>query len=334
MISNNSSNRPYLSLTELEAFDLHSPVRDGERRFLCPLCGTDKPRDATHRSFSLNSSNGLYHCKRCNTKGRLREFWAAKDTVASSEQAKGAARLRAQRQLKRAFEVQQPVLQNKSEAVSDVIVPSNHTDWRLIWSRAGELEATAGASYLRSRGLSLEVANASGVRFVSHWGGAPALVFPFRDTGGEIVALGGRCIRECRISKPASGPKSLGAFWAYAPDACSPSGCFGPLDENMPSVLVCEAPLDALSLAQAGYPSLALGGTHTPDWLVQRLAFRRVALAFDADEPGDKAAATLTTRLLSFGAHPFRLYPDGAKDWNAVLQANGASYLADHLLAV
>src|ERR1051325_4926779 len=67
-----------LALADLEAFDPQAPPRDGERRFLCPLPAcADKPTDAAHRSLSVNMSTGLWHCSRCDTGGKLREWWTA-----------------------------------------------------------------------------------------------------------------------------------------------------------------------------------------------------------------------------------------------------------------
>ena len=67
--------RPTLTLQELEAFDPTAPDRGRERRFCCPLCGTGKRIDAAHRSLSLNTDTGAWHCHRCQAGGVLREKW-------------------------------------------------------------------------------------------------------------------------------------------------------------------------------------------------------------------------------------------------------------------
>lgn len=94
----------------------------------------------------------------------------------------------------------------------------------------------------------------------------------------------------------------------------------GALDAQLPALLVTEAPLDALSLAEAGYPAVAVCGTEASAWMHRASAFRRVLLAFDADEAGDRAADKIAPHLASFGARPQRLRPEGAKDWNEMLQ--------------
>lgn len=102
------------------------------------------------------------------------------------------------------------------------------------------------------------------------------------------------------------------------------------MNPDLPALIVAEAPLDALSLAEAGYPAVALCGTDEPAWLHRICAFRRVLLAFDADEAGDRAGERLAPLLSSFGAKCERLRPEGGKDWNEVLQA-GREALGDWL---
>lgn len=304
-------NNPALTLTDLEQFDPRSPQRTGERRFLCPLCGEDKPKDAAHRSFCINNSNGLYHCKRCNSKGRLKEFWEEKSSV---NRAQIAAR-----QLRRSFEI--APIQEKSEGQNGA-----QEDWKKLWESAESLQTgdrhRAAIAYLQKRAIAVDVARENEVCFVPDWHGRPMLGFPFKDANGEIVALGGRALWDGGIDKPASGPKKAGAFWANALG-------FKPLDAALPAIIVCEAPFDALSLAMAGYPALAIGGTTAPEWLSQRCAFRRVLLAFDADIAGDAAAFKIGANLASFGAVSRRLYPEGSKDWNEILQHLGSEAIED-----
>ncbi len=301
-----------LALTDLESFDPQAPQRAGERRFLCPLCGQDKPKDAGHRSFCLNSNNGLYHCKRCNSKGRLKDFWEEKSSVNRAQVAAS--------QLRRAFEIE-PTAQ----------VGESKTDWRELWQTAEPLERggrhDAALKYLKKRAISLECARENEVRFVPNWHGRPTLGFPFRAPDGEVVALAGRALRDGGIDKPASGPKKAGAFWVSALG-------FGALDAAVPAIILCEAPFDALSLAMAGYPALALGGTAAPTWLSQKCAFRRVLLAFDADIAGDDAASKIGAILASFGATCERLSPKEFKDWNEMLQFSGSRAIEEQVAPV
>jgi DNA primase len=117
------------------------------------------------------------------------------------------------------------------------------------------------------------------------------------------------------------GPKKYGVFLT--------PGALGRM-EGAP-LIVTEAPIDALSLAAVGFPALALCGTSGPPWLHRAGAFRRVMLAFDADEAGDRAAHELAPDLETFGARCSRLRPEGGKDWNEILCTIGAPALCDWL---
>jgi hypothetical protein len=322
-----------LTLAELEVFDPQAPAAKIERRFWCPLCGEDKPRDAAHRCFCLNTQNGLWNCKRCGEKGLLGEFRRS-----SSEGDPSSRHQRAANALRRSFSLktdsgspliekaQPTVIKQDISANPEISAPKNPASeaWRLIYEAAQPVSGTAGEQYLTQRAIPFDVARRAGVLFTKNWHGRAALVFPFRDRNGAVVAIAGRCLRNGGIDKPASGPKKQGAFFA-------PAGKFAPLDEAVPAILLCEAPMDALALAAAGFPALALGGTSPPVWLAQACAFRRVALAFDSDSAGDAAAERIRDVLLSFGASPQRLRPDCAKDWNEYLQLHGSGPLKDYL---
>jgi len=310
------------TLPDLEAFDPHAPMRGIERRFLCPLCGENKPKDAAHRSLCLNTQSGLWNCKRCSAAGCLREFWKAtkQDVVLNPRE-------RSQRLLKKAFAIDSSSIkldQVKPSPVETINPTEATASWLSLWQKSVPLEGTPGAVYLQRRGIPWELGEKAGVRFIGSWHGRAALVFPLLNCEGEVVALSGRCLQNGGMDKPGAGPKRFGAFWAV-------SDGFTALDKRLPAIVLCEAPLDALSLATAGFPALALCGTAPPLWLRQACAFRHVLVAFDADEAGDAAAEKIAVLLRPFGAQVERLRPTKGKDWNDVLIAMGVSALADWL---
>jgi DNA primase len=196
--------------------------------------------------------------------------------------------------------------------------------WRHSLRNLLPLSGTPAAAYLESRGLSLEVTVAAGVRFSPSWFGQAAVVFPVRDETGKLVAAQGRYLRAGNGPKArTAGDKKAGIFV---------TGNFWDEVKKGAPVVVCEAPIDALTLAECGYPALALCGKDGwPLWLPIRCAFKHVALAFDADEAGDAGAQKLDGVLSSLGAQTFRLRPEGGKDWNELLQEQGREALADTL---
>lgn len=64
-----------------------------------------------------------------------------------------------------------------------------------------------------------------------------------------------------------------------------------------------------------------------PLWLPIQCAFKEVVLAFDADDPGEEATAKMAPILEALGAKVRRLTPEGAKDWNKMLEKRGVEEL-------
>lgn len=324
--------RPILTLAEIEAFD---PGNVSSRR-LCPLCGTEKPKDAAHRSLSLDAQSGKWKCFRCSAGGTLREFWRERETHAPSPFGKSSfaarkSRLNAVLKLEPTvetappFEALQSPINAKNETAPESAPPK--LEWREKWERATALAETRGAAYLTTRGVDLESAVLAETRFHPKWSGHAAVVFPLKNRAGEIIAAQARAISGS--AKLTAGPKKEGAF--FAPVQMKSGRVFAPLDGSTPVIAITEAPIDALSLASAGFPAIALCGTSGPNWLHIACGLRRVALALDADEAGEKASGELEKILTPFGAKCERLLPENAKDWNEMLLKIGAAQLGDWL---
>ena len=329
-----------LDMATLESFDAGGGRGTAtNRRFCCPLCGIEKPRDAAHRCLSLDA-RGLWNCKRCGARGKLRDFWERRDTATTASTGTGANWQRGRAQRERA-----QLSQLRDDA--DGCAPTTASDdtganWREQWRGAVELTGTPGAAYLHGRGIPLDAAQLAGVRFSSNWmrsqkwRGCAAAVFPIRDRAGEVIAAQGRRIEKTTGPNAlTSGPKSRGVF---AAPARAGARVWQPFDPDGPGVFLCEAPIDALSLAACGFPALALCGingdaTTGPAWLRLACGLKSVYLAFDADEAGDSAARAMAALLGTYGARCETLRPDGAKDWNEALQASGRDALSDWIAA-
>ncbi len=79
------------------------------------------------------------------------------------------------------------------------------------------------------------------------------------------------------------------------------------------AVVVCEGAIDALTVADAGYNSIALLGSSIADERVAMEIMRSdgpIVLAFDADDAGDRGATRLAGLLREQGRVPTRLRPE------------------------
>lgn len=153
------------------------------------------------------------------------------------------------------------------------------------------------------------------------------LMFPIRDAGGRVIAFSGRLL-------PSDEPDERSAKYINSPE--SPiykkgEVLFG-LYEGRTAVrstgqaIVCEGNFDVLTLHQHGFAqALAPMGTALTEAQVQRLKrlCDRIALVFDGDQAGNKAARAAAPLVLKW-ALPTRwvVLPDG-EDPDSFLRAKG-----------
>jgi hypothetical protein len=289
---------PWLSLEELEQHDPQAPRRGTNQRFLCPLpaCATHQdPRK--HRNLSVELASGAWKCHRCGAHGQLVEFRPAPRWSSRRERARST--------LASVLALPTPPRTVEPEQIG------------LTYAHCSPLPGTPGAAYLAGRGIPPALADAALVRYATGSTGRAGVIFPVIDGAWALVALA------CRYLD-AQEPKarSVGAV---------SSGVFVTLDAfEAEHVAVCEAPIDALSLALVGVPALALIGTGISGraaWLPRLLAFKTVSAATDADAAGDRAAEELSAAL-HLGTRVLRLRPPApCKDWNEVLTRLGVDAL-------
>lgn len=295
----------HLSLTELESFDPRAPSGGRERRFCCPLCGQSKSMDAEHRSIAVDTDTGKWFCHRCHAKGVIKERWTQRDSKPFQSQDRRRAAVKAKFEIKPKAEPQpEPEELGKIEKIR-----AQYPKW------VAAFPGSPAAQYLESRGIPEKLAIAAGCGYAERWErGDRRVVFPVRDKASELVAISARAIDPEYIGPKVDtrGPKKLGVF-AIA----------GTLTAEIP--IITEAPIDALSLAVAGFPAMATIGTSWPEWLPKHCSFRASGIAFDADQAGDQAAEKLTAELWS--ARAIRLRPVGGKDWNDILITAGAEVI-------
>ena len=143
-----------LSLSELENYDPHGLKRGSRWRFLCPLCGDGKPRDGAHRSLSVDGSSGGWKCHRCESQGKLKEFWEDRPMIPKKELQKQA--------LKRKFALTPTTKQPETREIP-VWLPGSCSKSQSLFGEG----ITPASEYLQSRGVSWEVACCAGVGYVA-----------------------------------------------------------------------------------------------------------------------------------------------------------------------
>jgi predicted RNA-binding Zn-ribbon protein involved in translation (DUF1610 family) len=309
----------YYLLSDFYGYDSNPTGTGDEKRFLCPECGESKPKDNAHRCLSVNENTGAYCCQRCDIGGKVKEKWT------SQVKGKGSQFKRRSKPL--------PVLQPTPCAPVYEDTPA----WKESCKLAIPLAGTPGAVYLKSRGIDIELAHQSGVRFLENWAppqkgdknptpysGGPAVMFPIREYFREdkkqkephLVAVQGRYIDD-KVKPPSktAGDKKYGVY--------ATQGAW-----EADQLIIVEAPIDALSLAMCDFPAIALIGLGTPLWLKLACSFRRVLLGLDADERGDETSYKTTELIRPSSTLAERLRPpDGMKDWNECLLKKGVDEL-------
>lgn len=292
--------RETLSLAMLDAYDSRPAGAGPERRYCCPLLGCrDKPVDRQHQSLCVNIDSGLWTCNRCTARGKLTDRWDDKPIAQiRRQQARARFKLSPERQ--------------PGTAASASYLPE-------VIAGCVPLAGTPGHPYLVGRGIGLAVAKSAGVTFCPAVYWRPGVVFKLHDRTGQLVAVNVRYIDDRKPKTRSVGDRSLGVF-------ATP----GALVSEAPLVVV-EGPMDALSLAACGVPAVALVCTRAPRWLRTAAAFRRVLVALDADDEGDKAAVLLEDEVQGFAKSVERLRPPVGKDWNDALMQTDFQALCDWL---
>jgi DNA primase catalytic core len=144
---------------------------------------------------------------------------------------------------------------------------------------------------LRTRLTQLGVWRESGHE---HFNGC--IVVPLFDATGKIVSYYGRRI----------GPGTVKHLYSPGPH----QGLFNPEAFDAEEIILCEAVLDALTFCANGIANVScLYGTEgwTEELTAALKNVRRVRLAYDADEAGDRAAERDVKRLQSLGIEVYRV---------------------------
>jgi len=187
---------------------------------------------------------------------------------------------------------------------------------RTLGYRLPAKSAKAGVE-LKSRLQSSGILRESGHE---HFNGS--IVVPVLDSEGNVTEAYGR--------KIASRLRAGTPLHLYLPGPHQGIWNAAALQQH-DEIILCEALLDALTFWQAGYHNVTASygvSGFTPDHLAafQRHATRRVLIAYDRDDAGDKAAAALAEQLIAAGIECYRIeFPKGMDANDYALKVTPAS---------
>jgi DNA primase len=212
-------------------------------------------------SLQFNVDKGLYNCFSCGATGNIRSLEKQQGVRFKGQEVEVAdiiARLDA--------------LDAKPATTVEVLPESLLNRYRFptpYWKGRGLADST-----IKAFDLGYDPMNNIGI-------------IPLRTTNGDLVAFIRRYLDDdadvkykMPLKEKYSRSANLFASWLVAED---------PRDE----VVICEGPIDAMKVWQAGYPAVAQFGSsisYQQVRLLRRLGFNRAVLFYDRDKAGVRAA--------------------------------------------
>ena len=288
-----------------------TPDPRAKGKYICPICGSGSEKGRTHDgAFSIDHDGIHGKCFSCNFYGDIFDLEKAK-TGADLPEATRAVVARyefggSSASAARDFRPETPAADQ--EAIQDT--PARSFAGQLAaWHSA--LKDSAGAEYLRSRGITDETMDRFNLGYCTDDGGNPCVVFPYNKQGTYYST---RTISNdvlIKHRKPKEGEAGKEPIFNAAA-----------LYQNEPCFVV-ESQLCAISICQEGGSAVAIGGTSGIN-KIRSLKDKPAALlilALDNDEPGEKAQAELAEALRGkdIPFHEYRVACD-CKDPNELLQ--------------
>ena len=328
----------YLSRQGLKPETRPKPTNNGKRTwYLCPLHKEDSA------SFLVDAEGGkdgrgVWYCHGCEKGGdviRLAEELEGVDTEEAINRCRAYAGLPTREVntdgAKKAAKPPAKAPRSHVEATEgEEATPAPQKDAQALYDALPAI-GPEGMAYLEARGIPKDTADLAGFRWIDaaackaaglpdSYGGRFA--FPFR-LGGRVVQVQAR------------GLWPMGAKGKPPAAMNLPAEAFGPMDglcgflEASGPVVLCEAPLDALSVLVA-FPSISAvavgGGTGLQERAAAELAGRLVFLLADNDEAGKGHRVKWREALKDTAARVRDIHlPAAAKDANELLQADKAT---------
>jgi DNA primase catalytic core len=296
---------------------------------LCPF-----HQDRKNPNFIITPGKGLFHCMACGAAGNAIQFIERHDKVGFRHafellNAGGAAAFEAAPRLR--SRATTPRLPNPLDVKADDGALMNRV---VAYYHQRFKQMPQARAYLASRGLNHEeTINFFQIGFADRtlglrlpesnrkegellrarlaqlgiWRGTGrehfngCVLVPLRDEAGKVVSFYGR---RCARTMPGA-PKHL-----YSPGPHR--GFFNPRALDSEEIILCEAVIDALTFYASGFHAATCiygteGFTEALLEMILRKKVRRVRLAYDADEAGERAAKRDAQRLRAHGIEVYRV---------------------------
>lgn len=294
--------------------------RAGRNMYKCPLCGSGSGNSrSSNGAFSITPDGEGWKCFSCNEGGDIFNLIGKVEGLASyNDQLTRAAELFNITIVKGYTQKAQATQKERAQEVKKE-EPKHIADF------SGYIKACKAAvgqtDYFKKRGFTDETIERYSLGYDAYKG---VIVIPYSKAGNYYItrSVNGKSFRKPPADQAGEEPiYNKAALYSGQP-------CF-----------ICEAPIDAISIMQAGGCAVALGGTGSYK-LVEALKKQKPAatliISFDNDEPGEAAAAKLAAELKGLNipfikaAYSLGAYPDDhKKDANDYLTSKPEQLKAD-----
>lgn len=160
--------------------------------------------------------------------------------------------------------------------------------------------------YMKERKLTLEVIKKYKVGFDAE---TNSITFPVRDSKGNILFIARRNVNSKFFNYPKDVEKPLYGYFELLEEIKK--------GKEVKEIFITESIIDCLNLVGAGYDAVALNGVGSRHQieLIKKLPFRKVILALDNDEAGEKGKKNIKQKVNNKIFYEVKI-PDGKKDIN------------------
>ena len=280
----------------------------GKNKYKCPICGSGSHGGRnSDGAFSINDAGLLWYCFSCNNGGDLFDLIGKYENIPEyKEQVKRAEELYLSPKAELA-----PAPAQKKEAAR---IQEAHNKPGLFDSYIKQCAADAGATdYFNKRGFTPETITRFSLGYDRK---NESIVIPYDETNSYYIT---RNTNKKEFRKPPTDQAgqepvfNAGALYTGAP-------CF-----------ICESPIDAMSIIQAGGNAAAVGGTGSQKLINQVIKEKPAGiliLSFDNDTAGKRATEAAANDLKAQGikfiiaSYSLDNYSGERKDPNDLLRAN------------